>query len=134
MQKMMKCKASSKNQCPQHWFMTQWQQQLVTKVSPPLHKLPKFLEKVCSFIVPHFDDYNIEQKSLKKSMHLEIKKLGLKTYNLENKKPMYIHGTKIIFFFFKPEFAKTMKISKKMTRYANLLMNKVQFVIGPSLG
>jgi hypothetical protein len=61
---------------------------LVTKLSPPLHKLPKFLEKVCSFVVPHFDNYNIEQKRLKKSMHLEITKLGLQTY---------IHGTKTIF-------------------------------------
>jgi hypothetical protein len=68
----------------------------VTKLSPPLHKLPKFLEKICSFVVPHFEDYNIEQKCLKKSMHLEITKLGLQTYNLEYKKPMYIHGTKTI--------------------------------------
>jgi hypothetical protein len=30
-------------------------------------------------------------------MHLEITKLGLQTYNLENKKPMYIHGTKTRF-------------------------------------
>jgi hypothetical protein len=106
----------------------------VTKLSPPLHNLPKFLEKVCSFALPHFDNYNIEQKRLKKSMHLEITKLGLQTYNLENKKRMYIHGTKTRFTKKKTKISKTMKISLKTTKYAKSLMNKVQFVIGPSLG
>jgi hypothetical protein len=67
-------------------------------------------------------------------MHLEIKKLGLQTYNLEKKNPctfmaqkQHLQKKK------KTKYAKTMKISKKTTIYAKSLMNKVQYVIGPSL-
>ncbi len=58
------------------------QSQLVTILSPPHHKSPKFLEMAHDFIMPSFVNYNTMQLHFGKSMHLGKAKHDLQTCKL----------------------------------------------------